>query len=376
MAGQLIRRGERTWLVRILLGYDPKTGKRQILNKTIKGTKKDAQHYLNAALRDKDLGTLTATVRLTFDQFLNQWIATAAGPRVRERTLSDYVEKIDRYIRPALGGLQISNIRPLDIQMFYKSLTDQGLSPRTVRYVHAIVRSSLRHAVNLRVLPQNPAEVVQLPRILRKEMKALSREQAGRFLMAAKEDPCGIIFAVALTTGMRPEEYFALQWKDVDLLQGTATVQRTLVWRKGGGWYFGEPKTSHSRRTVPLPTSVFKWLQDHRRQQIEQRLKLGADYEHYDLIFATAEGKPLHYRNVTNRHFRPILRRAKLPETFRLYDLRHSCATLLLAANEHPKIVSERLGHASVTLTLDTYSHVLPSMQQAATEKLESMLFG
>ncbi len=220
------------------------------------------------------------------------------------------------------------------------------------------------------------AEVVELPRMSRKEMKALSREEAGRFLLAAKEDRFGIVFALALTTGMRPEEYLGLQWKDMDLLLGTATVQRTLVWRKGGGWYFGEPKTSHSRRTVPLPTSVLKWLQEHKRQQMEQRLKLGANYHHHDLLFATAEGKPLHPRNVTNRHFRPILKRAKLPETFRLYDLRHSCATLLLAANEHPKVVSERLGHASVTLTLDTYSHVLPSMQKAATDKLESMLFG
>jgi integrase len=272
--------------------------------------------------------------------------------------------------------MQISSISPLNIQLFYKSLTDRGLSPRTVRYVHALVCSSLKHAVNLRVLSHSPAVFVDLPRMPRTEMKAFSREEAARFLTAAKDDRYGIVFALALTTGMRPEEYLALHWKDLDLIQGTATVQRTLVWRKGGGSYFGEPKSAHSRRTVPFPTSVLKWLLEHRRQQMEERLKLGADYENHDLVFATAEGKPLHYRNVANRHFRPVLIRAKLPATFRLYDLRHSCATLLLGENEHPKVVSERLGHASVTLTLDTYSHVLPTMQRAATEKLESLLFG
>lgn len=131
--------------------------------------------------------------------------------------------------------------------------------------------------------------------------------------------------------------------------KGTATVQRTLIWRKGGEWYYGEPKTARSRRTMPFPASVLSALLEHRRRQAAERLKAGASYH--------------------------TLKRAKLSESFRLYDLRHSCATLLLTTNEHPKVVSERLGHANIILTLDTYSHVLPSMQQAASEKLESILF-
>lgn len=175
---------------------------------------------------------------------------------------------------------------------------------------------------------------------------------------------------------MRPEEYLGMQWEDIDKESGTATVQRTLIWRdKGGGWYFGEPKTVRSRRLIPLPASTLRALAEHRRRQAAERLKAGAAYSNHDLVFATPEGGPLMPGNLKRRHFRPILDRAKLPKDFRLYDLRHTCATLLPLAGENPKVVSERLGHATVMLTLDVYSHVLPSMQQAATEKLERMLF-
>ena len=155
-------------------------------------------------------------------------------------------------------------------------------------------------------------------------------------------------------------------------------MQRSLIWKsyKSGDWYFGEPKTPRSRRRIPLPASVTSALKEHRRYQAEARLKAGATYQNLDLVFATSEGQPLIRLNVIQKHFKPILKRAGLPETLRLYDLRHSCATLLLSANENPKVVSERLGHSSITLTMDIYSHVLPDMQQAATEKLEKLLFG
>ncbi len=151
---------------------------------------------------------------------------------------------------------------------------------------------------------------------------------------------------------MRPEEYLALQWKDVDLERGTVMVRRALIWREtGGGWYFGEPKTARSRRSIPLPPSTLRALKEHRRVQAEERLKAGAEYQNNDLVFATSEGGPIQPRNLKRRHLRPILERAKLPVSFRLYDLRHTCATLLLASGEHPKVVGERLGHATVTLT-------------------------
>jgi integrase len=209
-------------------------------------------------------------------------------------------------------------------------------------------------------------------------MKALSPTEVASFLEAAKEDPHGLIFTFAVASGMRPEEYLALQWKDIDLQKGAATVQRTLCWRrqKGGGWYFGEPKTAQSRRTVPVPTSIVQELARHKARQAATRLRLGADYQNLDLVFATDVGGPLHSENLATRNFRAIRARAKLPAGITPYTLRHTCATLLLLAGENPKVVCERLGHSSIVMTLDTYSHVLPSMQQAATEKLEKMLFG
>jgi integrase len=175
---------------------------------------------------------------------------------------------------------------------------------------------------------------------------------------------------------MRPEEYLGLRWVDVDFVKATVVVKRALVWRtKGGGWYFTEPKTSRSRRTIPLPSSMIRCLVQHKRRQSEERLKLGSEWQDHDLVFTTGLGTPLNISNLTRKHFKPALERAGLPKTIRLYDLRHTCATLLLGAGENPKVVSERLGHASIILTLDVYSHVLPDMQRAATDKLENLLF-
>nr|MBA2494669.1 site-specific integrase [Acidobacteriota bacterium] len=165
-------------------------------------------------------------------------------------------------------------------------------------------------------------------------------------------------------------------WKDIDFEQKALSVRRAIVWkRKGGGFTFTEPKTKKSRRSIPISNSVINALKTHRRNQLEAKLKLGAAYENLDLVFASEVGTPIQPKNLLDRHFRPLLKKAGLP-SIRLYDLRHTTATLLLSAGENPKVVSERLGHASIVLTLDTYSHVLPTMQESATNKLEKMMFG
>jgi integrase len=375
MAGQIIKRGDNTWLVRIFTGRDGK-GKRQYLNKTIKGTKKDADTYLSTTVTAISTGTFVEPSTLTVNDYLSKWLQTAARPRVSERTFESYSELINRYAKEDLGNLKLSDLRPLHIQKLYAGMQERGLSARTVRYLHAVLSSALKQAVRWGTLSRNPADVVNLPRQVRKEMHSLSPQEATEFLKAAAQDRWGVLFAFALATGMRPEEYLGLQWKDLDLDKGIVTVQRAVIWRAtGGGWHFGEPKTARSRRSIPLPASTLRSLKEHRRIQAEERLKAGADYQQHDLVFATSEGSPLMPRNLKRRHFRPILKTAKLPDDFRLYDLRHSCATLLLAAGENPKVVSERLGHASITLTLDVYSHVLPTMQQAAAERLEKLLY-
>jgi integrase len=220
---------------------------------------------------------------------------------------------------------------------------------------------------------RNPSDLVELPKVLHKERHVLSPDEAQQFLKTANEMAYGLLFEFALITDMRPEEYLALQWSDLDFERSTVQVRRALV-RHKKSWSFEETKTARSRRTVFLPSQVLNKLTAHKRTQAERRLKLGAAWQTFDLVFCGEEGTPHSIPNLTYRYFRPILTKAKLPR-IRLYDLRHSCATLLLIAEENPKVVSERLGHSTIVLTLDTYSHVLPTMQQQATARLEKMLY-
>jgi integrase len=327
--------------------------------------------------------------------------------RVGQRTYTDYKELLRRYIqgkkqgnsedpldskdrvsanrkrkdpevKPVtnIGKKKLAEIRPLDIQSLYSKMQARGLSARTVRYTHAVLNSALKQAIKWGLLSKNPAALVDLPKRERKEMAALSPEEAGRFITAAAEDDWGLVFNLALGTGMRPEEYLALQWKDIDFERAVLTVQRTLSWRRsGGGWYFDEPKTKRSRRSIPLPPSIVRHLSQYRREQTKVRTKAGSDWQDLDLVFTTSKGGPLLDRNLSRRNFKAVLQRAGLPISLRLYDLRHSCATLLLKEGTNPKVVAERLGHASTAMTMDIYSHVLPSLQQEATERLEYLLF-
>lgn len=372
--GQIIKRGEDSWLVRVYLGEDAK-GNRKYHNKTIRGNKKDAQKYLNKSCHNKDTGRFVESDRQTLNQHLDQWLSIIK-PRVAERTFNSYEMMLNTHVRSKIGGLKLSDIKILTVQRVYSDMSLKGLSPRTVRYAHAVFSMAMNKAVEWGIIVNNPCNLAELPRQNKKETNAFSPNQALQFLKASLTDRHGLVFEFALSSGMRPEEYLALKWTDIDFQQCTATVQRALIWRKGGGFIFGEPKTAKSRRTISLPKSLMAKLKQHKRVQAEHRFKHGSLYENLNLVFASKIGTPLHYRNLTQRHFERILEQAGLSdEGFVLYSLRHSCATLLLSAGENAKVVSERLGHTSVKMTLDTYSHVLPDMQQAATEKLERMLY-
>lgn len=205
-------------------------------------------------------------------------------------------------------------------------------------------------------------------------MRTLTPEQATRFLSSLSGDRYYALFLLALIGGFRPEEYLGLRWRDCDFESGVVTIRSVLIRREDGkGWYFGEPKTKRSRRNVPLPASVIEALKEHKKGQDAWKEKAGSSYTDHNLVFSTKSGLPIDRRNL-RESFQLRLKAAGLPSNIRLYDLRHSCASLLLMANEHPKVVSERLGHNSVAITLDVYSHVLPTMQQSASDKLEQML--
>jgi integrase len=370
--GFINKRDGNSWQVGLSLGRDSK-GKRKYHRTTVRGTKKDAERALTAILRERDLGTFIESSNMTLDEYLDQWLESAAKPRVSARTAYHYAALLRRYIREPLGHKRLEKLQALDIQRVYGGMLSRGLSARVVRHTHSALRNALGQAVKWGIIYRNPATLVELPKVPHKERRVLSPEEAQKFLKAADIMPKGLIFEFALLTGMRPEEYLALQWKDVDLERGTAQVRRALV-RHKGSWSFEETKTAKSRRTITLPAPLIRKLIVHKRSQSEWRLKLGSEWQAHDLVFCSETGTPLSIPNLTYRYFRPILVKAELLQ-IRLYDLRHSCATLLLIAEENPKVVSERLGHSTVVLTLDTYSHVLPTMQEKATARLEKMLY-
>lgn len=373
--GQIKQRGKQTYLVRVFLGRDSQTGKRQYHNHTIHGSKTDAQKYLNQKLRDRDLGLLVQSSSMTLNTLLDQWLETVAKLTVSEVSLFGYKRALDAYVRPKIGNKKLSNITPLDIQKIYSELQQRGLAAWTIRQAHTPLRGAFRQAVKWQFIVNNPCLLVDVPKRVKKEMKAFSFEEAEKFRKSAESHSLGFMYIFALETGMRPEEYLSLQWKDVDLERRIATVQRALIFRpRGGGYYFSQPKTPSSRRTIELSQTIIQSLKRHKAKQGELRLKAGQEYNNLDLVFADMKGEPLK-RLYCRYHFKAILRQAKLSEDFRLYDLRHSMATLMLAMGINPKVVSERLGHSDIAITLGTYTHVLPTMQREACDKFESALF-
>lgn len=365
LAGQLVNRGKDTWLVRVSLGRD-QNGKRKYINKTVRGNKKAAQAVLTKLLREKDTGFIVEPSRQTVQELLSEWLRLAAKPRLRPRTFQDYQRLLERYVIPAVGNKRLPTLTPVDVQAIYGSMMQRGLSARTVRYTHTVFRNALGHAVRRRVLSQNPADFVDLPRLERKEMMALSEDEVRRFLSAARSSRYFVFLNLLVATGLRPGEALALQWSDLDFTEPSLSVVRTVSRNASGRVTFAEPKTKRSRRRLPIPESLAALLLD----------SCNDDYSSPDsLVFPTVAGTLLHPDNFPRQHFKRILQQASVPTCVRLYDLRHTHATLLLAAGVHPKIVSERLGHASITLTLDTYSHVLPTMQKDASNRLEAILY-
>src|SRR5712692_6319758 len=309
-AGQIIPRGERTWLVRVFMGRDSESGKRKYVNKTIHGTLRDAQAYLSRSQRDRDLGVFFEPSRMSLDGYLDKWLETAAKPKLRAKTHRDYEALLRRYVRPALGSRQASKIEPLEIQGLYADMQERGLSARTVRFTHAVLRAALHQALKWKLIPQNPALSVDLPKQAKGEIQVLNPQQAREFLKEAAADRYYVLFAVALTTGLRPSEYLALKWPDVNFGKGTVSIARTLEPIKGGGWRFADTKRARSRRLVKLQESVLRLLGEYRDVQVRERDASNGDVAAADLIFVNSSGNPLNERNLVQRNFQVILKRA------------------------------------------------------------------
>jgi len=404
----ILKNGEVRYRVRVYVGLDPETGKQELVTKTYR--KKKAADREETRLKNmKGEGVLVRPSRETLAKYLKRWLKEVKEGELRARTLYDYQGIVRRYIEkppegaPPIGMVRLDRLTPLAFQTYYDFLwREVGLSPRTLQYLHTILRQALKHAVLVGSLARNPTDGVKAKKQRaengegegaakkKRALRAMTQEQATQFLTAARGDRYYALWAVLLMGGLRPGEAFGLLWEDVDLDERKLHVRRSLTRLGGKGWRLTEPKTDRSRRVVPLPEVAVRALKEWKAKQAEERLLLGAEYEDNGLVFASEFGKPLDGVNLNHRNFRRIMASAGLGEweldekgerkrfrpAHRVYDLRHTCATLLLRAGENVKVVSERLGHASITLTLDTYSHVLPDMQDAAAEKLEAMFGG
>ena len=375
MTGTIRKRAEKCYQIRVSMGFDPKSGKRRRHEKTIHGTRKEAERYMREFVQSYETGRVVQSSDQALKDYLLYWIDNAKAAKLAARTLYDYRQIVSLHFSGKIGKKALSHLRPLDIQDFYQTLSEYSLSVR--RQVHNILRPALRQAVNWALIDYNPCDKVEGPRAKRREKKntirAMTKEQAQRFLAAAEEDRWAVLWHLLLATGIRPQEAYGLQWSEVDFERDTIQIVQSLYRRRGGGggWELQPPKTERSRRSIVVPKSVMDRLAKHRDDQAVERATSRLCTEDNDLVFASRKGEPLDERNLDQRHFKPILERVGLPK-FRVYDCRHTTLTLLLLRNVPVKVVSEVAGHAGSTLTLDTYSHVLPSMRRMAAEELEA----
>lgn len=365
--GSVSRRKNGSWRAEYVVYTAEGRRRRTIYGKT----RAEVAKKLNRALADVEDGLFFDDENLKVGEYLERWLESSVKGNVGPRTYTNYRLQVRRHLVPALGRIRLRDLTPFKVQGLYRSKLDAGLSNSSVRYTHAVLHRALRQAVKWSLVPRNVAEAVDPPRVRREEITPLSPAGARSLLAAASGDRFEALFVVALTCGLRQGEVLGLKWPDVDLEARTLRVNRQVqrLGRDGstGKLAFSEPKNA-SRRTVPLTPIAVEALRRHGKRQAEARMRLGSLYEDEGLVFASEIGTPLDAQNVVNRSFKPLLERAGLP-SIRFHDLRHTCATLLLGKGVHPKLVQTQLGHASIGITMDLYSHWSPAMgDQAAME--------
>ena len=335
-------------------------------------TRAEVSAKLTKAMADRDGGIVFDSGGTTVGDYLDRWLTDSVRGTVRESTYSRDKYLVTNHIKPALGRLKLTNLNALHLQGLYRDRLDSGLSGSTVQKMHHVLHKALAQAVRSNLIPRNPAASVKAPTPTPKEMHPLSASEARKLLEVAQGDRLEALYVLAVHTGMRRGELLGLKWPDVDWENATVRVRRTLT-RNGTGHVLGEPKTKKSRRTVRITPQAVEALNGHRAKQSEEMLTSGSLYQEQGLVFAGTGGGLINPSNLRQRSFTPLLEHAGLPRiTFN--DLRHTCASLLFQKNVHPKFVQELLGHASVAITLDTYSHMLPGMgSQAADAMVEAL---
>ena len=335
-------------------------------------TRAEAARKLAALTQQRDSGLPMPAGRQTVASFLAEWLQGQRS-QLRPKSWRRHEEHIRIHIVPVVGNVGLRRLTPQHLSHLYANRLASGLSPLSVHHIHATMHRALVHAVRWGLVARNVADLVDPPRVQHREMLVLSPEQVRRLLEAAKGGPLEAVIAVAVSTGLRRGELLALRWRDVELDVGVLRVVGTLQRDYDRKLVIAEPKTARSRRQVELSAIAVDALRAHRAAQTETRLLLGEEWEDNDLVFPNPFGRPQDGSHLLLGQFVPLLESAGLPR-IRLHDLRHTAATLLLGRGIHPKIVSEMLGHTTVGITLDLYSHVTPTMHRAAANAIDDAL--
>jgi integrase len=359
------------------VGSDPVTGRRRQKSKGGFRTRKAAEAALRELSASVDAGRFVERSTKTVGDYLDEWLEVVR-PRLRPTTWNSYRQSV-AHIKGRIGAVPLQSLAPLEVENLYKQLlatrgrNGRLLSPKTVRGIHVVLRKALADAERLGLVVRNAAAAAKPPVPAKYEHTTWTAEQLARFLDSIEGERQAAAFVLLATTGMRRGEALGLRWSDVDLAAGRLSIVQTITTVRDK-MVVSPPKTARSRRSVSLDPGTVAALRDHRRRQNEERLRAGEAWAGAsDLVFTNEVGEPVH-PSALSRLFESSVHRSGLPR-IRLHDLRHTYATVALAAGVHPKIVSERLGHATIAVTLDLYSHVTPAIDAEAAALVASKIF-
>jgi integrase len=373
--GSIYRRANGTWAAQYTVWTVEGRKRRSVSGKT----RAEVSRKLTEAMANRDGGLVYEAGTLTVGEYLDKWLADSVKGTVKETTYANYSYIIRVHISPALGRMQLKSLTPAHVRGFYGEKTRSNLAPATVKKMHVVLRKALSHAVYDGLISRNAADSVKPPRVSApgEEIKPLNPGECAAFLKASRGERHEALYMLALHCGLREGELLALQWEDANLeaTKPALLVRRTLTRGEGGcGWVVGGSTKSGKGRRVRLTQQAVAALKDHRKRQLEERMRLAGLWQDHGLVFPNEIGSLFNPSNLRNRSFKRIKARSGVREDLRFHDLRHTCATLLLSEGVNGKVVSEMLGHASITITLNTYSHVLPDMQDSAAEAMEAAL--
>jgi integrase len=345
-------------------------------------TRKACQAAMNKLLVAVEQQNYSVPTKVTVKQYLSMEWLPAVKATIRPSTYNSYVQHVDCHIVPHIGSVKLAKLTGGHVNALYATLAEsgrkngeRGLAPQTIHHVHACLHKACRDAVRWGQLSRNPLDAADPPRAKAdgaKEMKTWSKEQLRAFLDAVRDDRLSPLWHVIAMTGMRRGEAIGLRWSDVDLEAGRLSVRRALI-PINREVVVSEPKTAKGRRAVALDPGTVEVLKTQAARQLDEQKEWDEDWVETGLVFTAENGGALDPESVS-RYFRQAVKKAMLPK-IRLHDLRHTHATLALQAGVHPKVVSERLGHATISITLDTYSHAIPAMQEEAAALIAGLVF-